>query len=296
MNKTFKIMIIIIVLAGLLFWRVMVGIKEGEQEIAPQGKSRVRVQDVLITSVRRGLNYTGEIKGINEADVYSDVPGILREKLKRAGDKVKQDEVILRIDRDEVGLEYSMSSVESPIDGRILEIIPDTGERVVPQRPVARVGNTDKVKIITEITPEDSLEIKLGQTAQIKVDIYPDRIFKGKVSQIGAGLKNLSRKVQIEITANNPGEVLKSGMLCDVEIIVDEVKKKTAVPRCAVVERDGKKGIFIVDEENIARWKEVGILVEGDKYIAVDGKIEKGAKVVVEGNYGLVPDREVQIQ
>lgn len=105
---------------------------------------------VEVIGVRRGdlketLFYVGDVRAQDEADVYPRTTGKLLEKLVKDGDKVKKDDVIAYVDRDEVGFEFEKAPVTSPIDGIVGRIYPDKGESVSPQTPVAKIVNMDMV-------------------------------------------------------------------------------------------------------------------------------------------------------
>jgi len=290
MKKIISILVIL-ALAGILGWRLFTAGRVRET-VESEGLSRVIVEEVLERTVNEKIIFPGEIKGDKEVLVFPDVPGILRQKVKAAGSPVKKGETILKIDRDEEALDYSMAEVDSPVSGNVLEIIPEIGSRVSPSQPVARVGNTETMEAAVYTAPELAPLLKTGQKAEIFAAV-DDKPFRGTVSEIGAALDMGSRKFPVKIKVSNRNNLLKSGMVCRVEITVNTVKGP-AVPKNAVVEREGEKGVFIVDKKSFARWLPVRILAEGEEYRAVTG-IERGMKVVSEGNFGLIPDRKVVI-
>lgn len=293
--KKFLYIIIIVVISGFTLWRIF-GDKNIDEAVIEEGISRVRVAKVSVRKVEKKLSYTGAVKGIKEAFVYSSVPGILRKKLNKVGDSVKKDEPIIMIDRDEVALEYSMSEIKSPIDGKVLEIMQDVGSRVTPQQPVAKVGDLSRVEVKVEVTPAEARLIRKGQKAEIFVDAYPERIFSGNVEEVGAALDRLSRKVPVKIILSNPRRMLKSQMVSKVSITVESVESALTVANTAVVKRSGKKGIFIVDGESIARWITPKFLLKGEEFTAfTGGNITEGDSVIIDGSYGLIPDRVVEI-
>ncbi|MFC2061162.1 efflux RND transporter periplasmic adaptor subunit [Elusimicrobiota bacterium] len=288
-----KIITIIIIIIAAVVAIQLSRVKKDKAHVIESGKSRVKVEELRMRNVKKTLMYVGEIKGVQEVIVFADVPGILSKKLKSVGETVKKDEPILKIDRDEVALNYSMSDVDSPISGRVLEIFQDVGERIIPAQPVARVGDVRKVEVKVSVPYGEVRDIAAGQSAEIKIDTADD-VFMGRVTEVGAALDRVNRKVMIKIEVPNPKGLLRSGMVCDTRIIVNSIKSAKAVQVASVVERGGKEGVFIV-RNNIARWVETEILLRGEKHIAVNGNLKEGDKVVVEGNYGLIPDRMVEI-
>ncbi len=295
MKKILVIILIVVIIGVFVFQLIKFQITAPHKKIIESGKSRVRVIKLVRRNMQKVLSYTGDIKGIREVLVYPDIAGILKEKLKTSGERVKKDETILMIDRYEEALEYSMSKVKSPIGGMVLEIFQDVGSRVLPSKPLARVGDLSSVEIKVEIPHDEAAMVSVGQPVNVKVDTLPRKVFSGRVKEVGAAFDRLNRKVPVKIVVSNSRGLLKSGMVCSSGIIVKIIKSAKVVPVLAVTERDGNKGLFVVDDENVAHWVEVEILIQGEKFVAVRGNVNEKDRVVVEGNYGLVPDRVVEI-
>src|SRR3989338_1165337 len=113
-----------------------------QDEVVP-----VRVAKVELRDIQESLDYIGNIKAQNEAVVYPKVSGKIIEKLKEDGNEVKKGDVIMYIDRDEVGFKFENAPVESPLEGVVGRIYVDIGANVTAQTPVALIVSMDNVKI-----------------------------------------------------------------------------------------------------------------------------------------------------
>ncbi|MCM8824239.1 MAG: hypothetical protein NC822_06160, partial [Candidatus Omnitrophica bacterium] len=109
------------------------------QELIP-----VRVKMVRLSTIRKVIEYVGDIKAKDEAIVYPKVSGKVLEKLKEDGSFVSKGEIIAYIDRDEVGFKFEKSPIESPLTGVVGRFYLDKGEMVTPQTPVALVVDMEK--------------------------------------------------------------------------------------------------------------------------------------------------------
>ncbi len=90
--------------------------------------------------------------------------------------------------------------------------------------------------------------LKSGQDVNITMDAYQGRIFKGSVymiSPVVLGGKQETRTFEVRTRFREKGIVRKQGMSADIEIIIDSVKDALVVPSQAVIERDGKKKVFL---------------------------------------------------
>jgi multidrug efflux pump subunit AcrA (membrane-fusion protein) len=291
MRKKIIITVIGLVFAGFILMRILQ--TSGPQKIAElSGLSRVKVGYVQSATVKEEYKFVAVVKGKSQSVVYPQVPGIIREKIREAGEYVKRDGNILLIDRNEAALKYSMSAVESPIDGKVLQILVDIGTRVDPQTPVAVVGDMTSVKAVIGVDSEDIALIKKGLRARI---VSPEgKNVYGRISAVADSAGKRSRKFSAEITARNNAD-LKSGVACDIFVTVREIKTNKAVPGPAITERSGDNGIFKISKDDTAGWVKVKIIAKGKDLVAVEGDISSGDRIVTEGSYGLIPGRKVEI-
>ncbi|MFH1970650.1 MAG: hypothetical protein ABIJ53_10075, partial [Verrucomicrobiota bacterium] len=111
----------------------------------------VRLQRVEQRSLKRTLDYAGNIRAREEALVYPKVPGKIMEKVHEEGARVVKGEVIAYIDRDEVGFDYQKAPVESPLAGFIGRVYVDRGSSVTVQTPVAMVVDIEAVELLLNV-------------------------------------------------------------------------------------------------------------------------------------------------
>ena len=258
----------------------------------------VKAARVKRGNINKFISLTGEIHGQKEVNVYTKVPGKLIEKIKNEGDRVKKGQVVALIDRDEEALKFSEAEVKSPINGVVTMYFADLGEAVfpaqpMPREPVATIADMDKVKVLVHLSEPDIGKVKKGQPAEIRVDSYSDRVFKGIVTSVAPAVNPITRKLKVEITIPNPGHILKPGMFARVKIIIREFKNVLLVPRLAVLERKGKKIVFTC-ENNRAEITNVLTGAEDGKNIEIKEGLKEGDKVIVEGNYALLEGTRVK--
>jgi len=270
------------------------GKKEDERTVA------VKVAKVKKGDINEFISLTGEIHGQKEVNVYAKVPGKLIKKIKNEGDRVKKGQIIALIDRDEEALKYSAAEVKSPINGILTMYFADLGEAVfpaqpMPREPVVMICDMDRVKVLVHLSEQDIGKVRKGQPAEIRVDSFPDRFFKGIVTSVTPAVNPMTRKLKVEITVPNPGHILKPGMFARVKIIVRELKNVLLVPRKAVLEREGKKIVF-THENNRAKMINVLTGVEDEKNIEIKEGLKKGDEVIIEGNYALLEGTKITMK
>ena len=83
--------------------------------------------------------------------------------------------------------------------------------------------------------------------AQVEVDAFPGEKFVGRVSRVAPVFDPQTRTAEMEVEVPNPGYRLKPGMYARVELTVAERPDALTVPRNAIVELDGKSGVFTAE-------------------------------------------------
>lgn len=203
-----------------------------------------------------------EQKGIAssaELDAASTNYDAQQSRLKLAQAQVEQQEAALR--SAQIRLDYTVLVASEP--GFTGERFVDEGSLLAPNDPVISVIGIEEVIIQTSIIEKDYGLIHVGQHADVEVDAFPSKRFTGQVARIAPVLQHASRMAQMEIEVLNPSLLLKPGMFVRVHVVLAEQDHARIVPSQAVVNRDGQKGVFVIDPENpIARYVpvEVGIM------------------------------------
>ncbi|ENZ36258.1 MULTISPECIES: efflux RND transporter periplasmic adaptor subunit [Clostridium] len=92
------------------------------------------------------------------------------------GDVVKKDQIL--------GRQQVLPYITSPINGTIVKNDVVKNETVSAATPLAIVADTDNMYVGVNIEETDIRKILVGQDVKITLDAYPDKTFKGKVTEI----------------------------------------------------------------------------------------------------------------
>jgi HlyD family secretion protein len=151
----------------------------------------------------------------------------------------------------------SKTTIYSPADGTISSLSSEIGERVVATGSFAgteimRVADLNDMEVRVNVNENDVVNVKVGDKARISVDAYPNRIFTGKVKEIGAAAKTQGLNTQEEVT-NFQVKIrilekdvkVRPGMSASVDIETQTVENVVAVPIQSVTvrSREGNKNL-----------------------------------------------------
>ena len=128
--------------------------------------------------------------------------------------------------------------IRSPISGIVLDRQVDPGQTVAAsfQTPTLFTLAQDltKMKLIVDVDEADIGNVRVGQTANFRVDAYPDRSFSSKVSEVRSTPKTSNGVVtyQTVLAVDNSERLLQPGMTATAEITVTHVADVAARPEC----------------------------------------------------------------
>ncbi len=186
------------------------------------------------------------------------------------------------------------TQIRAPYDGRIAGKPVQAGTVVTPGQGIVRLIGSTGLYFEGDV-PESAVDsVRPGKTTSVKIDALPGRTFVGYVVNVSPVSQNLGRLFQARIQINGDLSGVKPGMFASGDILLKSVPNATVVPSSAVVQRDGKSVVFIVDG-NKAHQVAVTTGLSQENYIQVQGLVA-GQQVVIRGMEDLVDGTPVQAQ
>jgi membrane fusion protein (multidrug efflux system) len=213
--------------------------------------------------------------------------------------QVKQMEVALQ--QAETNLAYSY--IRAPFAGYVAERNLDPGAYVTGStaststmsRGILSLHDIEIVRTLIEVVEKDIPLVRVGQSAEIRAEAYPDRVFTGKVTRTVQAVNRNTRTMTVEVDLPNPDHLLKGGMFARVAIVVGVHPKAIQIPIDAVTQLEDNQYVYVV-RDGKARQVPVEIgsrakhLVEitkglaGDEQVIVSGKDLVSDGTVVEAH------------
>ena len=289
--KKFIVILIVVIAVILIVYRAFVVMEKNRRMETRLEKT---ITPVEVELVKRGdlslsLSLIGDVKGVEEVDIFPKASGKLVEVKVREGDLVKKDQVVAVVDRDVDGLKYQPVEVTSSMNGTVGKVYLDAGAEVTPPSPAPSMGtalvqviNMDRVKVVVYAVEEELKDLRLGQKTEIKVDAYPDRTFSGNITLISPVVSQLSRTSSVEITLPNPGHLLKPGMYAQVKVNLGEKKNVILIPAYAVLQQELVKKVFVVNQgKAVSQTVTTGVTQNG--WVEITGGLAENDSLIVSG-------------
>ncbi|MCD8102911.1 MAG: efflux RND transporter periplasmic adaptor subunit [Alistipes sp.] len=203
-------------------------------------------------------------------------------------------ETSLAIQREETNNLKVNIELRSPINGVVTERNYDPGD-LYSGSPILQVMQINQLKVTVAISEQFFPYVKLGMPADIRVDMYPDRTFAGKVSLIYPAIDAATRTFNVEITIPNGDLVLRPGMFSRTTLHFG-VMDALMVEDIAVQKQVGSNDKYLfVARDGIAERREITTGRQVGNRIQVLTGLREGDEVIVAGISRLNNGTEINI-
>ncbi len=164
---------------------------------------------------------------------------------------------VLGVDKDHPS---SIVNVYAPISGVIVAQnvtnAAAAGVSLSGSATAFTIADLSSVWIVCDVYENDIPRIKLGQTAQIRLTAYPDKILAGRVSDIGPVLDPNIRTAKVRIEIPNPG-ILRLGMFVTATFQSSTKESHAVVPASAILHLHDRDWVYLPAGGN--QFKEVEV-------------------------------------
>jgi RND family efflux transporter MFP subunit len=220
-----------------------------------------------------------------------------------AQQRVEAQRAILR----EAQQRLAFANLTASLGGVVLERAVEPGDLVLPGEAVLTLGDLSQIHVVIEVADSNLGEFSLGQTVQLAIDAFPGETFVGRVSRISPVADSASRLLPVEITVDNPGSRVGSGLLARVTgtgsqataVVVPESALATAETSDSQGS-DGQGGnsqVFVVTEadgDTVVEARSVQVGDRADGQVTILSGLAPGDRYVVRSSQPLEPGQAVE--
>ncbi len=197
-----------------------------------------------------------------------------------------------RSDVDKAGRDLRKFTLRAPMSGlAVYEMNWRTGRKIAisdqiwPGMSVISLPDLSKMQTNGYVNEVDVSKVKKGQSVNIKLDAFPDRLFHGVVASVGTIGQQQDRsssiktfEVVVDITETDP--ILKPGMTTSLEVVVQTLQQALYVPLESVFTKNGKTVVYIADGSS-TREAEVTTGMSNGNFVTITQGLKGGEKVAL---------------
>ncbi|RMH70612.1 MAG: efflux RND transporter periplasmic adaptor subunit [Gemmatimonadetes bacterium] len=187
------------------------------------------------------------------------------------------------------------TTILSPMAGVITQTFVEEGELVGPGTPIVSLMDVSTVKIEVGIPETEILFFKTGTSATITFDAIPGETFTGTIRYISPTVDPRNRTFEAEVVVKNPGNLIKAEMVAKLRMVKKVYETAVTIPQDALIETETGKAVYILENGNIARFRnvETGPTHNGD--IMIREGLRAGEKLIVVGQRSVADGEPVRV-
>lgn len=239
-------------------------VKAGQPLLKIQLSTGSSVKQTAETSVTAAaspvaqIDYDNALKEFNHYQKLFEIGAIPRRQLDAAADRLQDAKDRLNNASEPAtmpsanGTIYSAANasatINAPVDGIITALTTALGNTVQPGQQLLSIGSGQSVEVVVPLAQNDLYLIHLGTPVAIEVS---QQTIKGQVSRIDPQIEanQVSSFLAHIKLADNPADLLKSGMSVNIHIDTGSTCLVPAVPTAAIIQ-DGQGRSFVYTAVN----------------------------------------------
>jgi cobalt-zinc-cadmium efflux system membrane fusion protein len=142
------------------------------------------------------------------------------------------------------------------------------------------ISDLSTVWVVCDVYENDLVNVRMGDTAEIHLNAYPDKLFSGRVSNIGSILDPTIRTAKVRLEIENSG-LMRLGMFVKATFHGQTREMHTEVPASAIMHMHDRDFVFMpAANRKFRRVEVVGGDVLPDNMQEVHSGLQPGQQVV----------------
>jgi RND family efflux transporter MFP subunit len=175
--------------------------------------------------------------------------------------------------------------VYAPFDGTIIQRSIDIGSLVygnineTPQE-LFQIAQTQTIRFFVEVPQNYFRQIKEGVQAEVTIQEFPDKIFKGVVTRYAKALDPTARTLMTEVDVNNSEGELYAGLFGRVKFLIRQDTVNFIIPTTAVIIHSGYPHVAVVDNHHKVHLKKVEIGLDYGREMEITSGLQENDHIV----------------
>jgi membrane fusion protein, multidrug efflux system len=191
--------------------------------------------------------------------------------------------------------ELGYARLFSDFDGIVTATGAEVGQTVSPGQMVVTVARSDIREAVFDVPEDVAASLKVGAPFEVVLQSQPTIRAEGKIREIAPQAESATRTRRVRLTLTNPPPAFRLGATMTARRVTD-VPPSIVLPLTALLERDGKTSVWVVDPQaSTVSLHEVKVGARNDGTFTVAAGLEPGTRVVTAGVNSLVEGQKVKI-
>jgi RND family efflux transporter MFP subunit len=192
------------------------------------------------------------------------------------------------------------TTITTPFAGLITKRFADKGAMIqagtasqTQAMPVVRLSQVDHLRLVLPVPESAVPHVQAGRTVAVKVPAL-NQTFAGRVARFTGKVDSATRTMETEVDVPNPRLLLKPGMYASADLELDRRPSALTVPVQAVVRKEGKTTVMLVNAQRKLEVREVVTGLETPQSVEITSGLSEGDLVVIGNQSQLKPGLAVE--
>jgi membrane fusion protein (multidrug efflux system) len=203
---------------------------------------------------------------------------------KAATDKAQLDLQAARAAHFQAKRAYADSRCEAPFSGMLVSRFVEKFQSAAPGASTVRIAALGRLEALVSIPESEAFDYREGQRAEFVLLQDGSKPVLGRIESVDRAVESRNRVVTARVRLDNPGNVLRPGMIGRVRVLRFSHEKALVVPSQAVLRLQNGTAVMRVKDGKAQRANVVLGASQGDLVLIKSG-LEPGDRVITAGAF-----------
>jgi membrane fusion protein, heavy metal efflux system len=151
---------------------------------------------------------------------------------------------VLGVDKDHPA---GIVDIKAPVSGVITDqqVTSASGVQALAGSNPFTISDLSRVWILCDVYENDLANVHLGETAEVRLAAYPEKVLTGRISNIGAILDPAIRAAKVRLEVANPGGLMRIGMFVNATFHGQKKERLAVVPASAILHLHDRDWVYV---------------------------------------------------
>lgn len=196
---------------------------------------------------------------------------------------------------DKLQEQRSYAELRAEFDGVVTGVYTEVGQVPSPAQKAISIAQPDVRDAVIDITEDLAASVRIGQPFRIELQSGSAPPARGLVREINPQVDALTHTQRLKIALQDAPAAFRLGTLITA-FIEKTGEEMTRVPTSAILDRDGKTFVWIVDPVNtIVSERQVEVGARDEQSTSIRNGLEPGVRIVTAGVHSLTSGQRVRL-
>jgi cobalt-zinc-cadmium efflux system membrane fusion protein len=191
-------------------------------------------------AARAQILYDKGAISLNDFQVAQDADAKARVDVETALEHLR----VLGVDKDHPS---GVADIAAPVSGVITDqqVTNASGVQGLSSTNPFTISDLSSVWILCDVYENDLANVHTGETAEIRLNAYPDKVLTGKINNIGSILDPGLRTAKVRIEVPNPEKLMRVGMFATAAFHGQKKERYVTLPATAILHLHDRDWVYV---------------------------------------------------